>query len=224
MKHFLTIILIVIISACGAKKQDNISDNKVLTNNESVSEKTTSKARILFFGNSLTAAYGLSPEEAFSHLIQQKIDSLNLNYECINAGLSGETTAGGLERVDWLLKEKVDVFVLELGANDGLRGLPLKESKQNLISIINKVKEAWPNARILLVGMQVPPNLGEDYANEFKEMYPAIQNETQVALLPFLLKDVAGNPDLNLPDGIHPTAEGHKILAETVWDALFPIL
>lgn len=180
--------------------------------------------KILFFGDSITAGYGIEKNKAFPALIQQKIDSLDWNFKAVNAGLSGETSAGGLRRVDWILRQDFNVFVLELGGNDGLRGIDVESTKQNLKEIIDKVREKKPDAKIILTGMQVPPNLGPEYTGDFKEMYPEIAKEKNVTLIPFLLEDVGGNPDLNQGDGIHPTAKGHKIIAETVWEELKPIL
>ncbi len=181
------------------------------------------RKNIVFFGNSLTAAYQLPPEQGFTHLIQLKIDSLGLPYTCVNAGLSGETTADGANRIDWILQQQVDVFVLELGGNDALRGLPLSESKKNLQTIIDKVKAKYPDCKIVIAGMMAPPNLGS-YAKEFQRVFPDIARKNKAALIPFLLEGVGGDPKLNLPDGIHPTAEGHKILAQTVWSTLGPLL
>lgn len=180
--------------------------------------------KILFFGDSITAGYGIDKNKAFPALIQQKIDSLDWNFKTVNAGLSGETSAGGLRRVDWMLRQDFKIFVLELGGNDGLRGIDVEATKQNLIGIIEKVREKKPDAEIILTGMQVPPNLGPEYTGKFKEMYPEIAKEKNVTLIPFLLEDVGGNPELNQGDGIHPTAKGHKIIAETVWEELKPIL
>lgn len=180
--------------------------------------------RILFFGDSITAGYGIEKENAFPALVQQKIDSLEWNFEVVNAGLSGETSAGGLRRVDWMLRQPVSVFVLELGGNDGLRGIDLDATKQNLQKIIDKVKAKYPDAKIILGGMQVPPNLGPDYTSKFKKMYPQLAEKNDAVLIPFLLQGVGGNPEFNQSDGIHPTAKGHQIIAETVWDTLKPIL
>lgn len=180
--------------------------------------------RILFFGDSITAGYGVDKEKAFPALIQQKIDSLGWNFKAVNAGLSGETSAGGLRRVDWMLRQPVSVFVLELGGNDGLRGIDLDDTKENLQKIIDKVNGKYPNAEIIIAGMQVPPNLGPDYTEKFKEMYPELAEENDATLIPFLLEDVGGNPEYNQSDDIHPNAKGHKIVAETVWDTLKPIL
>jgi len=180
--------------------------------------------KILFFGDSITAGYGLDEEQAFPALIQERIDSLGWNFNVVNAGLSGETSAGGLRRVDWMLRQEFSIFVLELGGNDGLRGIDLESTKKNLEEIIEKVRNKKPDAKIILTGMQVPPNLGPDYTSQFKEMYPEIAEEKNVTLIPFLLEEVGGNPELNQADGIHPTAKGHKIIAETVWETLKPIL
>jgi acyl-CoA thioesterase-1 len=179
---------------------------------------------ILFFGKSITAGYQLDPADAFPALIQKKLDSLGFNYLSVNAGLSGETTAGGLNRIDWVLKTVPSIFVLELGANDGLRGLDLNETKKNLIAIIEKVRKANPEVKILLTGMRVPPNLGVDYTSQFVNLFSNIAESTKVNFLPFILEGVAGDPDLNLEDGIHPTPKGHRILAENVWSHLEPML
>ncbi len=179
---------------------------------------------ILFFGDSITAGYGLDEEDAFPALIQQKIDSLDLNYSVVNAGLSGETSAGGLRRIDWVLQQSVDIFVLELGGNDGLRGIDPASTKENLQGIINKVEDKYPDAAIVLTGMQAPPNMGQDYTESFHQIFHDLAGTNDVLFLPFILEGVAGDPDLNLPDGIHPTEEGHKILAENVWDILRPVL
>ena len=182
------------------------------------------KKRILFFGNSLTAGMGLDPEEAFPALIGQKLDSAKLGYEVVNAGLSGETTAGGRSRVGWVLRQPVDVFVLELGANDGLRGLPLTDTRRNLQAIIDTVRRKSPGAKIVLAGMQVPPNLGLAYTKDFRGLFQEIAAKNNATLIPFLLEGVAGHPDLNQKDGIHPTAEGDRIIARTVWKILLPLL
>lgn len=203
----------------------NNPENKDNLKDEETTDKQETK-NILFFGNSLTAGYGLDDpsSESFPSLIQARLDSLNLNYKAINAGLSGETTAGGKGRIGWLLKTRVDIFVLELGANDGLRGIPVTETARNLQSIVDTVKLKYPDAKLMLLGMQVPPNMGGQYARQFNEVFPAIAKKNQMVLIPFLLKNVAGIPQLNLKDGIHPTAEGQKILAENVWEGLKTIL
>lgn len=184
----------------------------------------TAKKNIVFFGNSLTAAYQLSPEQGFPALIQQKIDSLGLPYICVNAGLSGETTADGVNRVEWVLQQPVDIFVLELGGNDALRGLPVTESKKNLQAILDQVKAKYPDCKLVVAGMLAPPNLGTAYTDAFRDMYPVLAKTNGAVLIPFLLEDVGGIPELNLPDGIHPNVEGQKIVAETVWTIIKPLL
>jgi acyl-CoA thioesterase-1 len=180
--------------------------------------------RVLFFGDSITAGYGLEKSQAFPAVLQSVTDSLGWNVEMINGGLSGETSAGGLRRVDWMLQKPVDIFVLELGGNDGLRGLPIEQTRTNLSQIIEKVRAKYPSAIMILAGMQVPPNLGTDYTRDFANIYPDLAKAYQTPLIPFILEKVGGNPELNLPDGIHPTADGHKLVAQTVWDVLQPIL
>jgi acyl-CoA thioesterase-1 len=172
------------------------------------------KVTILFYGDSLTAGYGLSAQEAFPALTEAALNKSGKNVKVINGGLSGETSAGGLARIDWTLKQKVDVFILELGANDGLRGLPLDQTRKNLQEIITKVKAKYPNVKIILTGMMVPPNMGKEYADGFKKIYPELAAKNRVPLYPFLLEGVAGNEKLNQADGIHPNPEGHQIIAK----------
>lgn len=211
-------LLIGLLSACGGKSMSNDSKQDAT---QAESSTTSNKKNILFFGDSLTAGYGLEdPDQAFPGVIQHKIDSLKLPYNVINAGVSGETTAGGLGRIDWALKQKVSVFILELGANDGLRGIPTDETSKNLQAIIDKVKAKYPDAKIILTGMMVPPSMGADYANSFKAVFPALAKKNNIDLVPFLLDNVAGIPKLNQKDGIHPTAEGAKIVANNVWVVL----
>lgn len=210
---FSLITSFALLSACGSSTDEKQTETKAADSTlVSTAEKT-----ILFFGNSLTAGYGIDPEDAFAGLVQERLDSLGKEYRVINGGLSGETTAGGLSRLDWFLEEEPTIFILELGGNDGLRGILPSESKRNLLAIIDKVRAKYPATKIILAGMQIPPNMGQDYTEEFKAIYPAVAAEKNVTLIPFLLEGVAGNPDLNLPDGIHPTEEGHKIVFETIW-------
>lgn len=184
----------------------------------------STKKTILFYGNSITAGYGLDPAQAFPALIGKRLDSLKMDYKVVNAGLSGETTAGGLSRINWVLRQPVDVFVLELGGNDGLRGLPLVETRKNLQAIIDTVHTKYPDCKVVLAGMQVPPNLGTDYTQEFKGIYKELADKNKLPLIPFLLDRVGGIPRLNQSDGIHPTAEGNRIVAETVWQTLKGVL
>ena len=198
------------------------------TNQKEQTEKQkptqNNKKTIVFFGNSLSAAYGIEETKGFVGLITQRIDSLSLPYQVVNAGLSGETTAGGKTRIGWILRQPVDVFILELGGNDALRGIDPDEAYSNLKYIIEKVREKYPTSKVILAGMEAPPNLGNDYTSRFREMYPKLAKEYNASLIPFLLDGVGGIPELNLPDGIHPTPEGHKILAENVWKVLKEVL
>lgn len=179
---------------------------------------------IVVLGDSLAAGLGVEPSEAFPALLQKKIDAENWNYVVVNAGVSGDTSADGLGRINWLLRRKVDVLILELGGNDGLRGIPTATTRSNLQAIINRVKAKYPETRIVIAGMQMPPNMGETYTTAFKDMYPELARKNHAALVPFLLEGVGGRPELNQADHIHPTAAGHKILAENVWKVLKPVL
>ena len=171
---------------------------------------------ILFFGDSLTAGYGLSTEEAFPALIEKELNRDGKVVKIVNAGLSGETSAGGLSRIDWLLQQPIDVFVLELGANDGLRGFPLDQTRKNLQAILDKVKEKYPGVKIVLAGMMVPPNMGKIYSEEFKNIYPELSRKNKATLIPFLLNGVGGDEKLNQADGIHPNVKGHQIVAKNL--------
>ena len=179
---------------------------------------------ILFLGDSITAGYGLEQSQAYPALIQAKIDAKRWNFKAINAGQSGDTTAGGLNRLNWLLKNRVDVLLLELGANDGLRGLSAESTKKNLQTIIDSTKKKYPEAKLILAGMKVPPNMGADYGKTFNAIFPELAKKNQAALVPFILEGVGGVRQLNLPDGIHPTAKGHEIVAANVWKVLEPVL
>jgi len=180
---------------------------------------------ILFYGDSLTAGYGLDDPmtSAFPALIQDKIDAAGLSYRVINAGLSGETSAGGLRRINWVLRQPVDVFVLELGANDGLRGLPLEVLRDNLQQTLDRVKAKNPDVQLVIAGMRMPVSMGE-YAAKFDALFAPLAEANDAALIPFLLEDVGAVPEMNLPDGIHPNIAGHRRVAETVWDVLEPLL
>ncbi|MDB5235233.1 MAG: arylesterase [Hymenobacter sp.] len=224
----LSFAALLALSACNSNNSTDTTKTSAATGATSSSQAPPSaksgKKRILFFGNSLTAGLGVEPSEAFSALVGEKIDSAGLGYEVINAGLSGETTAGGRSRVGWVLREPVDIFVLELGANDGLRGLPLSDTRRNLQGIIDTVQRRSPGAKIVLAGMQIPPNMGPSYSAEFKSVFQEIAATNRAVLIPFLLEGVGGHPDLNQADGIHPTAAGHKIVARNVWTVLHPLL
>lgn len=189
-----------------------------------VFQLTSAPKTILFFGDSITAGYGLSMEEAYPSHVEKALKDKGLEVKVVNAGLSGETSAGGLSRIDWVLRQQVDVFVLELGANDGLRGLPLSQTRSNLQSIIDKVKVKNPNVKIVLAGMMVPPNMGKEYTSEFRNIYPDLAKKNNATLIPFLLDGVAGDDKLNIADGIHPNVEGHKIVAGNVVRIIEPLL
>jgi len=220
--YFLIMSLLISCGENTSKKEEKPIKEVETTISDVVPEGETKV--ILFFGDSLTAGYGLEPEEAFPALIQAQIDSLELDYTVVNAGLSGETTSGGRNRLSWVLNQKTDVFVLELGANDGLRGIPLDETRNNLETIVNAVRERNPETEIIIAGMQIPPNMGQKYTTEFRSIFPELAMKQELHLIPFLLEGVAGNPDLNQSDGIHPTIEGHKIVAGNVWEVLEDVI
>lgn len=217
LNQWLSACSLLFLVSCGNPPTDKTvaaEDNETTEN----SVETENKKIILFFGNSLTAGYGVQPDESFPARIQQRIDSLNLPYTVVNAGVSGETTTGGLGRIDWVLKnQKVDIFVLELGANDGLRGIDVNETRQNLMGIIDKVEAANPDVDIILAGMLVPPNMGMEYSKAYEAIFPEVAQQKQVDLIPFLLKDVGGVDSLNQGDGIHPNPAGAQILADNTW-------
>ncbi len=166
----------------------------------------------------------MEPDETFPARVGEKIDSAGLNYEVVNSGLSGETTAGGLSRIGWVLRRPADIFILELGGNDGLRGIPLASTRQNLQAIIDTVRQRNPQTRIVLAGMQIPPNMGQIYTTQFRQLFRELATKNKLILIPFLLEGVGGDPKLNQPDGIHPTSAGHRIVAKTVWNVLEPLL
>lgn len=224
---FCYLLPLLFLIGCGETDKKNgkeVTETEQSLNKSAEEGVPSSGKSIVFFGNSLTAGMGLEPEQAFPALIQKKLDSLNLEYFVINAGISGETTASGESRIGWLMRDKIDIFILELGANDGLRGIPLSETRENLQSIIDTVKENNPNVKIVLAGMQIPPNMGQEYTSEFRQLFPDLAEKNDAYLIPFLLEDVAGIPELNQADGIHPTIEGQRIVAENVWEVLKPIL
>jgi acyl-CoA thioesterase-1 len=217
---------LILLQAC---KDKPINEGKVKgneTNVETLSTKSikTDKKRIMFFGNSLTAGYGLEEGQDFPSIIRRRIDSLGLAYEVVNAGLSGETTSNGLERISWVLREPVDVFVLELGPNDMLRGTSVEATDENLRAILDVVKEKSPGAKLVIAGMQAAPNMGADYVEIFNSIYPKLAEDYDAELIPFLLEGVAGDESLNLPDRKHPNIEGQKIVAENVWETLGPMI
>ncbi len=221
--HVLSIIVILILTNCSSEPNLNSEPtNEDELPQEKLQQK--SKKRIIFFGNSLTAGYGLEKEQAYPNLIQKKLDALKYDFEVVNAGVSGATTSNGVSSIDWYLKEGVDLFLLELGANDGLRGINTELTERNLRAIIERVREVNKDVTIILAGMKVPPSMGQDYGEKFEEIFPKVADQMDVHLIPFFLEGVAGNPELNQADGIHPTAQGAQIVAETVWNAIKPLL
>lgn len=189
-----------------------------------VSSRLSAAPTILFLGTSLTAGYGIDPEQAYPALIQQKIDAAGLNFRVINAGVSGETSAGARRRVEWLLQQPVSILVLETGANDGLRGLPPDSLRANIQAIFDQARRLQPSVRLVLLGMRIPPNYGRAYTQRFEAVYPEVAGSNNATLVPFLLQGVGGVSSLNQADGIHPTAEGQRKMAETVWRVLEPVL
>jgi acyl-CoA thioesterase-1 len=179
---------------------------------------------VLFLGDSITAGYGVDPSEAYPAIIQGKINANGWPFKVINAGQSGDTSAGGLSRLDWLLKNRIDILVLELGANDGLRGVPIETTRKNLQAIIDLARKRYPQVKIIIAGMKVPPNLGGDYSRRFESMYVDLAKKNKTALVPFVLEGVGGVRKLNQSDTIHPTPEGHKLVAANVWKVLEPIM
>ncbi|MEO6209960.1 MAG: arylesterase [Gemmatimonadaceae bacterium] len=225
--------LAVLAAACGREGSRQESGKGMRDTGQSASDTSEAagaarakdaRKTILFVGTSLTAGYGLDPQQAYPSLIQLRLDSLGYDYEAVNAGVSGETSAGAVSRMPWLMKQPFDVFVLETGANDGLRGLPVDSLRSNIQHILDTVKRTHPQAKVLLVGMEALPNMGSAYVKGFQTVYAQLAQTNGVAYLPFLLKGVGGIDTLNQRDMVHPNPLGAAIIAETVWDALEPLL
>ena len=229
-KNLILVFLSLSILGCGeTTTSDAVKSTKTEVEkiaNNTPTQKTKKKKQILFFGDSLTAGYGLDdPSESYVGVIQERIDSLGLDYQTVNAGVSGETSSGGNDRIDWILEQnKIDIFILELGANDGLRGIKTEETTKNLQSIFDKVKAKFPETKLFVAGMLAPPNMGNDFTQKFAAIFSNLAKNNNAAFVPFLLDGVGGIPDLNQRDGIHPTTKGHKILAENVWKELKSML
>lgn len=224
-------LLITVLFGCGEPQEKanillDVKNESTLNISQKKDSISANEKVILCFGNSLTEGYGLKEEEAYPALLQQKIDAAGFKYKVVNAGLSGETTSGGLGRLNWVLNSysNIKIFLLELGPNDGLRGIPLSTTKQNLQDIIDTVKRKIPAAKIILAGMKIPPNMGSEYTTEFQTIFPDLASENDIILIPFLLEGVAGEIELNQKDGIHPTAEGTKIVNENIWKILNKVL
>jgi len=223
------VIALVAVVACSAAPAKDKADTSTASRRPESKPGTpaavpTNQRQILFVGTSLTAGLGLEPDSAYPMLIQRKIDSAGMSFEVVNAGVSGETSSGLLDRLDWLLRGQFALMVLETGANDGLRGIAPSVVKTNLEAALTRIKSKRPDARIVLVQMEALPNLGPKYAAEFHAVYPAVAKEQGVPLLPFLLTDVAGHRELNQADGVHPNYRGERIVAANLWKELRPIL
>lgn len=228
LRHLLWVTLAIAVAACGRSKAPAADTASAGVPPATAAappvdrQARAAKSRVVFLGDSLTAGLGLEQAEAYPTLIQQKIDGAGLPYEVVNAGVSGDTSAGGLSRLDWALEGDVKVMVVALGGNDGLRGLPAAELKKNLATIIERAQAK--QITVILAGMEAPPNFGRDYITAFRDIYPALAEQYKLPLIPFLLQNVAGIERLNQRDGIHPTAEGARIVADTVWSVLRPTL
>lgn len=228
MNRLLSCVLIgvALTAACARSDRDDRNgeaDPRPVDRVErAASEAVRNRPRVVFLGDSLTAGYGLSKEQSVPSLIQTRLDAAGYNYEVVNHGVSGDTSAGGVSRLEWALSGDVRVLVLELGANDGLRGVPVESMKANLETIITGARTR--GVRVLLTGMEAPPNHGPVYTAEFRQAYRDLAREHDVAFVPFYLEGVAGNPALNIADGIHPNEEGTAIVERTVWQALEPLL
>jgi acyl-CoA thioesterase-1 len=220
----------VIVGACGgAGSEQGARESAAGSPAPAASAPATPRAadaprRVVFVGTSLTAGLGLDPDSAYPALIARKADSAGIRIQVTNAGVSGETSAGALRRIDWVLREPADVVVLETGANDGLRGLRVDSTRANIEGVVERIRAAQPAARVVLVQMEAPPNFGTAYTTEFRAMFPAVAEKYQLTLVPFLLDRVAGVASLNQQDGIHPNEAGERIVAENVWRAIRPVL
>ena len=221
-RRLLVIAAIVLASACGNAPAENASNRRQAPAAAPVPSPVAPRPRVVALGDSLTAGLGLSPSEAYPALLQKRIDDAGLGFEVINAGVSGDTSAGGVRRLDWVLGDDTRVLILALGANDGLRGLPVDRMKENLETIITRAKAR--HVEVILAGMEAPPNFGPEYTAGFRDAFRDLAREHKVVFVPFLLDKVAGQSDLNQGDGIHPNAQGAGILADTVWAALEPML
>jgi len=216
LRHLLLSGVLAAVVSCEQQVKDEPATNPP--------DKSSERPAVLFLGTSLTAGYGIDPAKAYPALIQQKIDAAGLPYRVINAGVSGETSAGAVRRVDWLMQQPVSVVVVETGANDGLRGLPIDSLRSNVDAILRRAHQLQPRARLVLLGMKIPPNYGRAYSQQFESIYSQLARTHAATLVPFLLEGVGGVSALNQADGVHPTAEGQRRMAVTVWRVLEPVL
>jgi acyl-CoA thioesterase I len=215
-------VALPVVMACGSRADDrDYARANAAPAAAPAKPAAESRPRIVVLGDSLTAGLGLAPRESYPMLLQERLKNQGLNFEVINAGVSGDTSSGGLSRLDWALEGDVRILIVALGGNDGLRGLPPEQLQQNLARIIERAQSR--RIEVILAGMEAPPNYGRDYIVSFHKVYPALAQEYRVTLVPFLLQGVAGTERLNQPDGIHPTAPGARIVADNVWAALEPV-
>jgi acyl-CoA thioesterase-1 len=223
MKPLLSVLLGVSITVAACAREREASERTVDARVEAVPSVGTARPRIVFLGDSLTAGYGLpTKEQAVPALLQRRLDAEGYDVEVVNQGVSGDTSAGGVSRLEWALTGDVRVLVIELGGNDGLRGLPVDATRQNLAQIITAARQR--GVHVLLTGMEAPPSYGPAYTSQFRQVFRDLAREHDVAFMPFFLDGVAGIPRLNQPDGIHPTAEGAAIVEQAVWKSLKPLL
>lgn len=223
--HVLLLLAAWLIAGCGTQAPPDAARSAAPASSPVVPEDPLSppaRPRIVAFGDSLTAGLGLLEQESYPALLQHRIDEAGYEFEVINAGLSGDTSAGGVRRLDWALEGDVRVLIVAFGGNDALRGLPVTQMKENLTTIITTARER--GIVVILAGMEAPPNFGQEYAASFRQAFRDVALKERVLFIPFLLKDVAGVSTLNQPDGIHPNAQGARIIAETVWSVLEPLL
>src|SRR5687767_3358872 len=231
LKSVLVILVVAAAAGCGPKSEsitseakDNMTVVKTAADSAGRDTKAVRRPVVLFFGTSLTAGAGLEPEQAFPALVEKKADSAGLPIRAVNAGLSGETSAGAVRRIDWVLRTPADIIVVETGANDALRGLPPAAAKANIEKIIAAIRQKQPGATIVLAQFFAPPNFGNAYTRSFGAIYADVAKRENVALIPFLLEGVAGVPRYNQPDGIHPNVAGEMIVADNVWRSLEPVI
>jgi acyl-CoA thioesterase I len=224
VRAFGVLFLVVVLAACASEDRGSAAPPAGSSEKPAAvaAAPAASRPRIVALGDSLTAGLGLEPDQAYPALLQKRLDAAGLNYEVVNAGVSGDTSAGGLRRVDWALDGDVKVLIVALGGNDALRGLPVEQLRQNLTTIIERAKAR--HIAVILAGMEAPPNFGAAYTNAFRQTYREVAAEHGAVLIPFLLDGVAGLPEMNQGDGIHPTAAGAEQVADTVWSALRPIV
>ena len=224
MKRILLFLMVVIAVGCDRDASSDVSPapSGDATRSTTPATKTSGLPRVVFLGDSITAGYGLDAEQAFPAIVRDQLAKDGIQVDIVNAGRSGDTTAGGLARIDWILQQKPDVVVVGLGGNDGLRAQDVKSSEANLRAIVTRARAA--GAQVLLLGMLIPPNYGPEYTKGFREIYPRIADEMNVPLVPFLLEGVGGEARLNQGDGIHPTAEGHQLVAQNVLPHLRELL